>query len=137
MSVVNLEFRCRENAVYRRQDPYPKDTATSAASRRRDQGVERSIEFVELDSARAISASDGEISTPEAELSLEPEAFVGECARQYSLPSTADSGQRFQPGPRRRHRDGILSFFNPPPSTRALKTRLGMISSDLYCYNIL
>ena len=49
------------------------------------------------------------------ELSLEPEDFVGKCARQNSLPSTADSGQRFQPGPRRRHRDGILSFFNPPP----------------------
>ena len=46
---------------------------------------------------------------------LKPEDFVGKCARQNSLPSTADSGQRFQPGPRRRHRDGILSFFNPPP----------------------
>src|SRR5260370_41915142 len=48
-----------------------------------------------------------------AELSLEPEDFVGKCARQNSLPSTADSGQRFQPGPRPRHRDDILSFFNP------------------------
>jgi hypothetical protein len=72
--------------------------------------------FVELDGTFAISTSDGEISTPDAELSLEPEDFVGACARQNSLPSTADSAQRFQPGPRHRHCDGILSFFNAPPS---------------------
>lgn len=77
--------------------------------------AERSIQFVEMDGARAISASDGEISLSDAELSLEAEDFSGECARQNSLPSTADSAQRFQPGPRRRHRDGSLSFFNPPP----------------------
>jgi len=53
-----------------------------------------------------------------AELSLEPEDFVGKCARQNSLPRTADSGQRFQPAPRPRHRVGILSFFNPPPFIR-------------------
>jgi hypothetical protein len=60
-----------------------------------------------------------------AELSLEPGDFVGKCARQNSLPSTADSGQRFQPGPRPRHRSGILSFFNPPPlNVSAKKTGL-------------
>jgi hypothetical protein len=60
-----------------------------------------------------------------AELFLELGDFVGKCARQNSLPSTADSGQRFQPGPRPRHRSGILSFFNSPPlNVSAKKTGL-------------
>jgi len=63
-------------------------------------------------------------SRPLQGAACELEDFVGACARQNSLPSTADSAQRFQSGPRQRPRTGDFEILQ---SSFSLNTRLQSI----------